>query len=187
SNGGAAYSSYRRIDGDGNPLPTKAKTKHFPSGMIMPNLFQKNVLLPSATLLPTSVFENKSLRFDPRLKVCEDYELFLRLSMNTPFFFCDTPVTLRRRHGSNLSAATPRNAMTEYEMLRSFAETVGLPRQLSDERLAVLAARTAREYKKVGDHSESARWLSNALRHHFSLATLLKYLAERCLAALRSN
>ena len=58
---------------------------------------------PSSVLIKKSIFDNVGY-FDERLNVCEDYELWLRISNNYDIFFIDEPlITKYGGHDGQLS------------------------------------------------------------------------------------
>ena len=42
--------------------------------------------------------------FDPALRLCQDYDLFLRIAIDHPFGYVDEPLALYRRHRTNATA-----------------------------------------------------------------------------------
>jgi len=63
--------------------------------------------------------------YDPALRNCEDYELYLRLSLHCRFEPIGRVTGLRRRHGRNISRQTGRSRFIEAEVLRRFVERQG--------------------------------------------------------------
>lgn len=102
---GCSYGTYQTIDADGNLLPTKKKTDHFPSGIITGDLLRHIVVNNCGTLIPRKLFLEKG-GFNTALRVSYDYDFFLRISPECEFFALQEPVFLRRRHGNNLSAGS---------------------------------------------------------------------------------
>lgn len=146
---GVVYSQYTRIDAEGLPLPSRLKCKNYPSGLIFPTLFQMNLILPSATLIPVQLIRRKKLRFNPSLRIYEDYQFFLRLALDTPFFAINRPLIRRRRHQNNLSKRSATTAALEYQILKDFYEkTPEAAQQISPDiykkRLAELLLREAK-------------------------------------------
>jgi len=96
--------------------------------------------------------------FDPWLKYCDDYDLFLRMSLHCRFEPTRRVVGLRRRHGQNMSRPAGRSLMVEAEVLRRFAEQHG-PGRLTEEEIAARLGRkyyaSARQFFKEGAHDEA--------------------------------
>ena len=65
----------------------------------------------------------KSGGFDESLPVCEDYDLWLRISLSEPFGLVEEPLAERRLHPSRLSkACMSRNLNVKARVLQRFAE-----------------------------------------------------------------
>lgn len=61
------------------------------------------IISPSSVLIHRSVLQNEGV-FDPDLPVCEDYDLWLRISARNPILFVDKPlITKRGGHPDQLS------------------------------------------------------------------------------------
>jgi len=85
--------------------------------------------------------------YDEALGQCEDYELYLRLSLHTRFEPIGVATGLRRRHGQNLSRPTGYSRLLEAEVLRRFAERQGGAAVLEP---GCVAARLGRLYYAAG-------------------------------------
>ena len=82
------------------------KKKHKkPSGMIFEQSLKLCLVSPSAVMMRRQLFEQKGM-FNEAFPVCEDYDLWLRISHDTPVYLIDTPLTVKTGgHGDQLSAA----------------------------------------------------------------------------------
>ena len=116
---GCSYGTYQTIDAEGNFLPTRKKVKTYPSGNITVKLLEHIVVNCGGTLMPRQAFLDKG-GFNTSLPVAHDYDFFLRFSMEHEFYAVQNPVFLRRRHGSNLSAASYRKIATAASVFDSF-------------------------------------------------------------------
>ena len=75
--------------------------------------------------IPTVVCHKEVLRaaggFDESLSVCEDYDLWLRVSLKDSFGFIEEPLAKRRLHAQRLSKADmPQNLAVKARMLERF-------------------------------------------------------------------
>ena len=170
----AAYGQYRRIDSNGNGLPTKLKRKHFPSGMIAADLFLKNLILPSATLLDREYILAQGMTFPTGVRVGEDYPFMLELSRRIPFYAVNEPIVLRRRHQNNLSARSADGPVIEFNVLKNFYDNnpdvqTLIPRSIARKRLAELKIRTARN---LTDPAARRQAFAEALKLKFSFKAL---------------
>lgn len=82
------------------------KKKHKkPSGMIFEPSLKLCLVSPSAVMMRKQLFEQKGM-FNEAFPVCEDYDLWLRISHDTPVYLIDIPLTIKTGgHGDQLSAA----------------------------------------------------------------------------------
>lgn len=78
-----------------NGAPINPKVKNIkPEGMIYSDCVARCVLAPSSVVLHRSVLDRVGC-FDPSLVVCEDYDLWLRVSAHYPVIRIDTPQVIR--------------------------------------------------------------------------------------------
>ncbi len=82
------------------------KKKHRkPSGMIFEPSLWLCLVSPSAVMIKKELLDQKGL-FDETLMVCEDYDLWLRISHDTPVYLIDEPYTIKYGgHPDQLSAS----------------------------------------------------------------------------------
>ncbi|MCG8553556.1 MAG: glycosyltransferase family 2 protein [Desulfobacterales bacterium] len=82
------------------------KKKHKkPSGMIFEPSLKLCLVSPSAVMIRKQLFEKKGM-FNEAFPVCEDYDLWLRISHDTPVYLIDSPLTIKiGGHGDQLSAS----------------------------------------------------------------------------------
>jgi len=127
---------------------------------------------------------DKAGRYDDALRSCEDYELYLRLSLHCRFQPLGAATGLRRRHETNISRQTGASRMLEAEVLRRFVEHQGGRQVLGDEairrRLGRLYYAAARQYFRARHFRECLI----AGRHAAGYRGSLKLRAVRCLARL---
>ena len=71
------------------------KIKHKkPSGMIFEQSLNLCLVSPSAVMMKREIFELKGY-FNEKFLVCEDYDLWLRISSTIPVFLIDKPYTIK--------------------------------------------------------------------------------------------
>lgn len=133
------YGPMSPIDEHGRPVPGRTKPCH--GGRITEQLF-----CSSFVHVPTVVCRKELLEraggFDESLPVCEDYDLWLRLSMHESFGLLPEPLAWRRLHDDRLSKqCMSRNLAVKAQVLRRFYETVRSDGHL---RPSVARARLAR-------------------------------------------
>ena len=88
---------------NGRRVNPKAKHKK-PSGMIFEPSLELCLVSPSAVMMKRQLFELKGY-FNEDFTVCEDYDLWLRISSTLPVFLIDKPYTIKRGgHKDQLSS-----------------------------------------------------------------------------------
>ncbi len=128
-------------------------------------LFERMFLTPLTVCHRRELWEQAG-RFDPDLRWCDDYDLFLRMSILCRFEPIGRAVGLRRRHADNLSTPSGRSQQVEAEVLRRFAEGPG--RDVLDERqirrrLGQVTARAARRCLGERDYEQARELAQEAL------------------------
>jgi glycosyltransferase involved in cell wall biosynthesis len=98
--------------------------------------------------------------YDGNLRSCEDYELYLRMSLHTDFHPLGRATGLRRRHGTNISRQTGYSRRLEAEVLRRFVQEQGGGEKLRDE---AIARRLGRLYYAAGRQYFKARCFDQGL------------------------
>lgn len=132
------YGPMYPITADGRDVPGRTKPCH--AGWITEHLF-----CSSFVHVPTVVCRKELLTsacgFDRTLPVCEDYDLWLRISLKEPFGLVEEPLALRRLHKDRLSKTRmSRNLAVKAYVLQKFyaAESTNghLSRDVATARLA---------------------------------------------------
>ncbi len=111
------YGPYLRIDENG-VVCGESKEKLY-SGYVTRHLFQRIFVHTSGSMLPKSVLQEVG-RYDESLWVCEDYDLWLRLSLKYRFLVLPEPTFKRRRHRTNLSCLSFKGCLTELNVIERF-------------------------------------------------------------------
>ncbi len=169
SGNGAAiyYGPMQPITADRRPVEGRTKPCH--GGWITEPLFCSSFIH-----VPTVVCRRAMLLaeggFNPALPVCEDYELWLRLSVRQPFGLVETPLALRRLHPDRLSKqCMSRNLAIKARMLQRFYDSDiangRLRPEVAEPRLARVCHAAARAALRGGDF-RSAADLSRASRRY---------------------
>ena len=176
------YCRYRRIDSDGNLLPTRDKFEILPQGDAAVTLFSKNFLLPSGTLLPVAALRGMDELF-PVGQAAEDYDFFLRLALKIPVQGIDRRLVFRRRHRRNISSASgARGASDQIHSLDKFLSLAGdrIPERVRKGRMADMYARLALALKNEKAPREQIRaaW-RKSLDNRFVLKNYLRMLMSR--------
>ncbi len=110
----------RPIDLNGNPL----RGHHRPvfAGDVTRTLF-RHVFVHTPAVLAEAAFLRALGGFDATLRVAEDYDLWLRASLETPFGLVPEPLLLRRVHAQSLAHQDdPRHHDDKCRVLERFAE-----------------------------------------------------------------
>jgi len=89
-----------------NGVRVNPKKKHRKvSGMIFDQSLSLCLVSPSAVMLERSLFDKTGV-FDESLPICEDYDLWLRVSCRYPVYLIDLPLVIKRGgHDDQLSGA----------------------------------------------------------------------------------
>jgi glycosyltransferase involved in cell wall biosynthesis len=152
------YGPMRPITADGKTVPGRTKPCH--AGWITQKLF-----CSSFVHVPTVVCRKELLLdaggFNQDLPVCEDYELWLRLSVEHPFGLVEEPLALRRLHADRLSkSCMSRNLAVKARVLRRFYESNAanghLNRELCIARLARVFLAAARASFRGGQYRRAS-------------------------------
>ncbi|HUN81519.1 MAG TPA: glycosyltransferase [Phycisphaerae bacterium] len=153
------------IDAAGAAVP--GRTKPCFGGNITERLFCSSFIH-----VPTVVCRKKLLidarGFDEALPVCEDYDLWLRLSVDHAFGLIDEPLALRRLHGNRLSKSKmSRNLNVKASVLKRFygwdKAQVKISREKAMTRLSKVCFAAGRaallngEYHLAADHLRESR------------------------------
>ena len=115
-------------------------------------------------LVPLAVCHRRDLwaqsgHYDPRLRWCDDYDMFLRMSLHVALEPIGQPLGLRRRHANNMSSRSGSSQQAEAEMLRRFADRYGnaaLDGRIVARRLGQVYARAARCFLRERRYAEAA-------------------------------
>lgn len=182
------YGYRDRLNPDGTVTRLPGEHQDSPSGTA--ELFAGTFLSTMSVCHRKDLFDRVG-GFDQSLRSCEDYELYLRMSLLTHLVPIGRATGLRRRHGGNLSAQSGFSRFQEAEILRRFARSAPaaglLPAELIARRLGRLYYCSGREYFKSFHLGQAAVALAESMRFSRSakvaslklLCTLLGPLGRR--------
>jgi glycosyltransferase involved in cell wall biosynthesis len=112
------YGPMRPVDSDGREVPGRTKTCQ--AGRITSALFESSFVHVPTVVCDRSVMEDFG-GFDEGLSVCEDYDLWLRVSTRYAFGLVPEALALRRLHADRLSkSCMRRNLVIKADMLERF-------------------------------------------------------------------
>jgi GT2 family glycosyltransferase len=92
-----------------NPMNKHRK----PSGMIFEPSLHLCLVSPSAVMIKKTLFERKGM-FRPDFPVCEDYEFWLRVSVDTPIHLIDEAMTVK--YGGHLDQLSRRHSQDRFRI-----------------------------------------------------------------------
>ncbi len=154
------YGPMQPIEREGRRVP--GRTKPCSGGWITEALFHSSFVHVPTVVCRKSLLTDVGC-FDETLPVCEDYDLWLRLSVKTPFGLIDEPLALRRLHGDRLSKGQmSRNLDVKARMLSRFFESGVAAEKLHRRRAE---ARLAKVYFAAGRAALRSGEISPALEH----------------------
>jgi len=105
------------------------KVKHKkPSGMIFEPSLHLCLVSPSAVMIHKNLFALKG-EFDETFPVCEDYDLWLRISADYPIFLIDKPCTIK--HGGHEDQLSAHHSQDKYRIasIANLIESKSLSRE----------------------------------------------------------
>ena len=176
------YGRRHRLNEDGSVTELPGMHQDRPSGTA--DLFRKMYLSTLCCCFRRELLDETG-PFDPALPCCEDYELFLRISLRCRFEPMGRPTGLRRRHGANISRQTGFTRMVEAEVLRRFVERLGgrdvLEAALVRNRLGQLYYASARQYFKARCFGQALQAAKLAGRYRPCLKAAAIRTTSRCL------
>lgn len=161
------YGPMQPVDANGKPVAGRTKPCH--EGRITDALFHSSFVHVPTVIIRRALFDEAG-GFNPSLPVCEDYDLWLRLSLSHSFALIDKPLALRRLHGNRLSKQQmSRNLRVKANVLQSFFELPeaqdALDQDRARDRLARVLFVAARECANAGEFDEAHRLLGASRTH----------------------
>ncbi|MCE9605533.1 MAG: glycosyltransferase [Planctomycetia bacterium] len=163
------YGYYHRLVGE--------RVEHL-SGRLQDRITGTADLFAGVFLNPMCVCHRRELceqagGYDVRLRNCDDYDLYLRMSLQCRFEPVNQPIGLRRRHANNMSAPSGRSQQCEAEVLRRFVDERGGRALLTPDaiarRLGTVYARAARQYYRESNYTAARTMADEARRYKTSV------------------
>jgi len=178
------YGPYLRIDQNGH-VYGKLKSKQY-SGYITKYLFRNIFVHSCGSMFPKKVLEMAN-GFDTSLRICSDYDLWLRLSLKYRFIALAEPTFKRRRHTGNLSALSTENYIIELKVLERFYYERGgdsvVPKRIAMRRLSQEEYRVAVAALREKKSQIAREYLRKSFRSYpnpKSLFMMLPAMFKRC-------
>jgi glycosyltransferase involved in cell wall biosynthesis len=172
------YGPMQPINSESLKVDGRTKPRH--AGRITDALF-KSCFVDVPTVVCRKELLTRVGGFDASLPVCEDYDLWLRLSLSEPFGLIDEPLARRRLHDDRLSkSAMARNLATRARMLLRFYEQNknALDQRIASRRLGRVFFVAARAALKERDYPLAIELSRTSLTfRRRSLRTLVLYVA----------
>jgi glycosyltransferase involved in cell wall biosynthesis len=170
------YGSYFRIDQDGK-ISGRSRRKLY-TGNVTKYLFQDIFVHCCGSMLPKKLLDGAAT-FDPSLKVCSDYDLWLRLSTKHRFVALAEPTFKRRRHTGNLSTSSFENCLAQFQVLKRFYYEKGgreiVPPKIAERVLGRQAYRAGRCAFKEGLRKEACQLLKQSFVRRPGLRSLINW------------
>jgi glycosyltransferase involved in cell wall biosynthesis len=185
---GWCYSAFVVVDGDNIP---RASERNRPWTPLSGRIFAATVRCAASICTPSVVVRKDLLTkvgaFDAAIDVAEDYDLWMRLALESPAGVVDEPLVRVRRHAENLSRPLAAPYVARDYSLRKLARMVrGRDLRVVDEErsrnaLALAAAtfRSGRRWRSLTVLAESAPF---AWKHPRWWYGSVKALARACVA-----
>ncbi|MEK7448392.1 MAG: glycosyltransferase [Planctomycetota bacterium] len=196
---GLVYGRIISVDEAGQSLPKHLRQrrislrlnwdKQYPIGPVFTELFMRSNFVPASTALIKKKAIEQTGWLDESLRLCQDYDFYLRIAHDFEFGFVDKVLVKYRRHPGSVSTGKRHRAF-DYQrqvidkMWRLFgSETLkvsdGKPitKILYRRRLAQQYAKEGRYYLRHGNKQLARESLARSLKYQpFRFGTLVKYL-----------
>ncbi len=149
------------VDASGRPVVGRTKPRH--EGSISQRLFASCFVdVPTVVCRKSLLVEAGG--FDAELPVCEDYDLWLRVSVRHSFGYIAEPLARRRLHDKRLSKSNMcRNLAVKSFMLQRFYEAHRgngvLQEEPSLQRLSRVTFKAGREAWRAGHYAQASELL----------------------------
>jgi glycosyltransferase involved in cell wall biosynthesis len=187
------YSAFAVVDGNNVPPASERNRPWTPhSGHIFAEIVRCTASICTPSVVVRKELLTKVGAFDPTIDVAEDYDLWMRLALESPVCVVDEPLVRVRRHPENLRRPLAAPYTARDYSLRKLADTLdGAERKLVDEErsrnaLALAAAtyRSGRRWRSLAVLARSAPFAWKYPRWWYGGA---KALARACLGYPRRS
>jgi len=138
------------------------------SGQITSHLFKHGIIWPTSILVRRSIL--KGFWFDEKLKVCEDSDAFLRLSLNTKFMFVPDVKAIRRSSEDSVQKGTyTEGACLKILSLERFYYQLGgnelVSPKVANKKLSHCYRRAGERHRKQGYRKAAVSLLKRAITY----------------------
>ena len=188
-----SYTAFLMVDADGTPLSserTRPWTPH--GGEIFVQIVRGTASIRLPSVLATTDFVREAGGFDEAIDRSEDYDLWLRLALQSPVCVVDEPLLRVRRHPSNENRE-PGSAhlARDYSLRKLAGQLSGAQRALLMEERSRNALAMAAEVAARGERRRSAAIVWGSLpfswRYPHWWLGAAKALARACLRIQRGR
>jgi len=179
------YGYRHRLNEDGTVTELAGEFQDAPTGPV--ELFGRMYLSHLCVCYRRKLIDRAG-GYDQRLRSCEDYELYLRLSLLCPLVPLNLPTGLRRRHATNISRQTGYSRLLQARILQRFIDRQGgaavVPADIVSRRLGQLYYSAGRQFFKSRCFAQAAQALSIADGYRRTLNSTVIGVLSRLLAPL---
>jgi len=107
---GLVYARCVTTDENGNPIREDSTHKEYPRGKVFLDLFMYENFMPASTVMFRKLLLPKSGMLDESLRLCQDYDFYLRLARHTEAGFADKVLLKYRKHPGSITTDKRHNA-----------------------------------------------------------------------------
>jgi len=180
---GLVYGKCITTDEKGTPMREPSNRK-YPSGKIFLDLFLNDNFMPASTVIFRRELLAKSGMLDEALRLCQDYDFYLRLCRYTEAAFVDKPIVKYRKHPGSVTTGKRHNAFAFqrkviykiWSMFKDDKESE-LTYEIYRKRLVKQCLKEGRYYLRYKEKLLARESLQEALKTSpFNPAVLFQYL-----------
>ncbi len=172
------YGPYIRIDENGKNIGRCERKLH--NGFVTRYLFGNIFVHSCGSMYSKKIFLELGGR-DESLKVCSDYEFWLRASLKYRFITLPEPTFKRRRHLSNLSSISSKNLLTELQVLERFYYEKGgsavIPKRFAMRRLSQEEYRVGKNAARENNYDLAITYFRKSFLRYFNFKSLLRWVS----------
>ena len=181
---GIVYCHCVTTDEKGDVIRDKDESEKLPFGRVLKDLFMTSNFMPASTVIFRKSLLKKSGMLDEELRLCQDYDLYMRLARHTETAFINKILIKYRRHLGSVSTDKRYKAF-EYQrkvidkIWNKFKddEEAGINNKMYYKRLFKQAVKEGRYYLRHGKPDLAREKLKEALKYRpFSISILFNYL-----------
>lgn len=187
---GLAYSMFTNIYKDGQNK-TGFTEERFLSGNLTRNFFERIPrILPSATVMKKEILNN--FYFDENLRLIEDVDFFLRLSVRTKFLYVPEAVVKRRVLYNSLSWQAGKTISPNVVLiLERFVEYLNnglIPKGLARKKISRRYRYLAKEHKKQSNRRAAVELVKKAIFYYpYNLNYYVALMKALCMSIKKDN